>query len=164
MRPIAAFASAAIVVMLRLGVALANPSAVETRSTSDVCEDEKLKLSQLRRQHDGHHPAVVLAGARVEAACQPAPTADCSLARADLAEFRSRYKANHPSVVERRTRADVICTPAPSKQCARARADLAVARGNHLDRHPIVVEAQKAVARSCPTDTPPAPAAKTAAK
>jgi hypothetical protein len=135
---------------LMIALALAAADQPLTASTaSDACAHERAQLAQAKTRLSDEHPSITTAEARIEAACQPAPTADCARARAELAELKIRYPAHHPAVTVGRVRSEALCAAAPNEACARARADLAEAKIKLLDRHPTVVAARKASEQAC---------------
>jgi hypothetical protein len=135
-------------IMIALALAAADQP-LAARKAADVCDHERAQLAQVKARYSDNHPSVTTTKARIEAACQPAPTADCARARAELAELRIRYPSRHPAFTVGQVRSEALCAAAPNEACARARADLAEAKIKLLDRHPTVLAARKATEQAC---------------
>ena len=71
-------------------------------------------LERSKKRYKGKHPSVIEAAMRAEAACKPAPTAACAIARADTATANARYG--------RRSRATTAARRVEGKACAGATA------------------------------------------
>jgi hypothetical protein len=86
----------------------------DSASGAEVCQQEKGALERSKKRFKGKHPAVIEAAMRAEAACKPAPNAQCAIARADLASANAKYG--------RRSRATSAARRAEGKACGGATA------------------------------------------
>lgn len=64
-------------------------------------------------RHDPRHPALIAAAARDDAACVPAPSPECAVARADVAELGGKHNPKHPAVLDAGRAVDRHCASAP---------------------------------------------------